>query len=105
MKNEQDKKLKGLTKLILLAKDEKTVLGLLYDLFTDSEIDKAHERVRIFAGLVNGHSQREVQKETDAAISTVTHGSQFLKKSSRVIKNLITSAQKKNWWNTLFWRA
>jgi Trp operon repressor len=99
-----DTKLKGIAKLILLAKDEKKVSGLLYDLFTESEIDKAHERVRIFAGLINGHSQREVQKETNAAIATVTHGARFLKKSSRVIKNLIASARKKNWWNNLFWR-
>jgi Trp operon repressor len=100
-----DIKLKGLAKLILLDKDEKKVSGLLYDLFTESEIDKAHERVRIFAGLINGHSQREVQDETGAAIATVTHGAGFLKKSSRTIKNIITSAQRMSWWNSLFRRA
>jgi len=100
-----DDKLKGIAKLILLAKDEKKVSGLLHDLFTESEIDKAHERARIFAGLINGHSQREVRDETDAAIATVTHGARFLKKSSRAINNIITSAQRMNWWNPLFWRA
>jgi Trp operon repressor len=102
---ENIQKTQGLAKLFLMAKTEGEMSGLLHDLFTPSEISKAHERAKIFACLKDGLSQRETKEKTHAAIATVTHGARFLRSSAMVIENIIASAQKMVWWQTLFWRA
>jgi len=97
-----NQKTQGLAKLLLLAKSEQEMEGLLHDLFTESEIGRAHERVKIFSCLKDGMSQREAKKEANAAIVTVTHGAQFLRNSAMIIKEVIDSAQRKNWWQKFF---
>ncbi len=88
----------------MLAKNEDEVIGILHDLFTESEINKAHERVKIFACLNDGRSQRETKKLSNAAIATVSHGAKFLKNSAMIISQILKSAQNMNWWQKLFWR-
>ena len=99
------KKTQALAKLFVLAKSEKEMQGLLHDIFTESELDKAHERVKIFACLKDGMSQRETKKQATAAIATVTHGAKFLRDSAQIIQEIISSAQQKSWWRASFWRA
>ncbi|MDH5596629.1 MAG: trp operon repressor [Candidatus Peregrinibacteria bacterium] len=105
MQKDVYKKTQGLAKLLFMAQTESEMVGLLHDIFTQAELSKAHERVKIFACLQDGLSQRETQKKSSAAIATVTHGAQFLRDSALVIRNIITQAQEESWWNKLFWRA
>ncbi|MBN2086910.1 hypothetical protein JW758_01045 [Candidatus Peregrinibacteria bacterium] len=100
-----DDKIRGVAKIIMLAKNEDEVIGILHDLFTKSEIEKAHERVKIFACLKDGKSQRETKKESHAAIATVSHGAKFLKNSAVIIRQVIETAQNMEWWRSLFWRS
>ncbi len=102
---EQNKKLKGLAKVLMLAKTEGQLIGLLHDLFTESEISKAHERIKIFACLKDGMSQRAAKRESHAAIATVSHGAKFLKNSAIIIRKILDSAQKLSWWQKLFWQT
>ena len=101
----QDKKIKGVAKVLMLAKDEREVIGLMHDLFTESEIDKAYERIKIFACLKEGMSQRAVKRKSHAAIATVSHGAKFLKNSAIIIRKILDSAQKLTWWQRLFWQT
>lgn len=98
-------KTQGLAKLFLMAESEGEMAGLIHDLFTTSEIARAHERAKIFACLKNGLSQRETKRKTNAAIATVTHGAKFLHDSAMVVGKIIAQAQKMIWWQKLFWRA
>ena len=98
-------KTQALAKLFLLAKTESEMTGLLHDLFTISEISHALERVRIFACLSEGLSQRETKRRTKAAIATITHGARFFRDSALIISKLIAAARATSWWQTLFWRA
>ena len=101
----KDKKIQGLAKVLMLAKHEDELADLLHDLFTESEIDKVHERIKIFACLKNGMSQREAKRESNSAIATVNHGAKFLKNSAVIIRKILDSAQNMNWWYRLFWRT
>lgn len=101
----KDKKIKGIAKVIRLVRTEEDLVRLLDDIFTDSEIDKAHERVKIIACLKDGLSQRKTQTETDAAIATVSRGAQLLHKPKFILDQIISTAQNMNWWQKLFWRA
>ena len=88
-----------------LAKNEEELVGLLHDLFTEAEMGKAHERIKIFACLNNGMSQRETKRKSHAAIATVSHGAKFLKNSAVMIAEILKVAQGMNWWGALFWRT
>lgn len=101
----KNKKLQGLAKVLMLAKKEEELVGLLHDLFTESEIEKAHERIEIFACLNSGMSQRETKKKAHAAIATVSHGAKFLRNSAVIIHKILDFAKNMNWWNRLFWQT
>ena len=100
-----NKKLQGIAKIIMLAKNEDEVIGIMHDILTESEIEKVHERIKVFACLKDGLSYRETSREADSAIATVSHGARFLRKSAMVIRKILDSAQKMNWWYKLFWRT
>ena len=100
-----DPKLIGLAKMFGLAKTEEELAGLLHDLFTESEIEKAYERVGIFDCLDRGSSQREVVRETGSAIATVSHGAKFLNKSAVIIREILGRAKRKEWWRRFFQRT
>lgn len=101
----QDKKIRGVARLLRLTKNEDELVGLLYDLFTEAEISKAYERIKIFSCLNGGMSQRETRQRSRAAIATVNHGAKFFKNSALMIADILKAAQGMNWWNHLFWRT
>lgn len=100
-----NQKTRGVARLLRLAKNEEDLAGLLHDLFTEAEIGKAYERIKIFSCLNDGMSQRKTQQQSRAAIATVNHGAKFLKNSALMIADILKAAQGMNWWNALFWRA
>ena len=98
-------KTQAVTKVLMLTKKEEDLHALLHDLFTESEIQKAYERIKIFECLALGMSQRETVKKSGTAIATVSHGAKFLKNSSLIIRKVLDSARTKGWWNKLIWKS
>lgn len=89
----------------MLIKKEKDLEDVLDELFTDSEIDKLQERIRILACLKDGMSQRETRIETDAGFATISRAAQMLKDKKLKIDDYIEQGQKMSWWYNLFWRS
>ncbi len=100
----RDKKTSGVARILTAAKNEDELIGLLEDLFTEAEISKAHERIKIFACLHRGLSQRETQHCSRAAIATVSHGAKYLRKQAVMIPKVLNATASRPWWNALFWR-
>ena len=101
----KEKKLLGIAKIIRLVKSEDNLVRFLDDILTESEIDNMHERTKIVACLKNGLSQRATQKETEAAIATVSRGANLMQKPKLILDKIVTLAENMAWWNKLFWRV
>ena len=61
------------------AKDVKEIEMLFQNFFTPAERETMEERVKIFKGLNDGKSQRDVAQEVGASLSTVSRGARELK--------------------------
>ena len=88
MKASSESRARTLVKLIQSAKSTAELTQLLQDLLTPAELKDIEERWKILTALLEGKSQRQVQKEVGVSISKVTRASHVLQEGSGIFEKL-----------------
>ncbi len=73
------KNIRELTKFLLSAEDLSDMLDMLRALLTESELEDIARRLQIVRMLKKGVPQREIAKELNVGVATVTRGSRELR--------------------------
>lgn len=81
--------LKLITDTLWQIEDKKDFKWAFEDLLTPSEIVSIAERINIFRLLKEGKSQREIAKDLEISITTVTRWNRVLQYECRAIKKYI----------------
>lgn len=89
-------KLAVLLQAILTLKTEEEVAAFLRDLLTEPEIEEFSGRFAAAQALSTGKSQREVSKETNVSIATVTRVNQWLQRGMNGYKTVIDRLNKQH---------
>ncbi|MFT5970762.1 MAG: Trp operon repressor [Flavobacteriales bacterium] len=74
---------------LLKSMDEKEFNRFMEITFTENERIMIEERWRIFLGLENGLSQREVAKDIPCSVVTVTRGAKTYRKFKNIISRFL----------------
>lgn len=95
----------AISNTLLLCANKKELSLFLEDIFTNSELEKAYERIHIIDCLDQGLSQRKTLGKVGSAIATVTRGGMLMKKPNVILPKILKKARTQNWWKKLFWCA
>jgi TrpR family trp operon transcriptional repressor len=87
MSSKFEKELIGL--IADVAEDRKLLHKFLQDLFTENEMREFSLRWQIILMLAEGYSQREIAKELNVGVATVTRGAKTLKGKRAGFKSVL----------------
>ncbi len=88
-----NKKSQNLFKAFTLLKTREEAANFCRDLMTESEIKELSGRWQVAKELNKGKSQRQVSKETNVSIATVTRVNHWLKKGMKGYKNILNKLE------------
>jgi TrpR-related protein YerC/YecD len=86
----KNKQSKQLFKAFLELKNVEEVANFCRDLMTETEIEEFATRFEIAKQLYEGKTQRDIAKDVEASITTVTRVNQWLKRGMDGYKKVLT---------------